>query len=79
MKKGQIPDNIVNKIKSNMQGGSTGMGSLSGNLMGGGNNNSGGGGGLFGNSGGNNNAGGGGLPSLALSRGNNYKDFKDFY
>lgn len=71
MKKGQIPDNIVNKIKSNMQGGSTGMGSLSGNLMGSGNNNSGGGGGgLFGNSGGNNNAGGGGgLPNLALSRG----------
>ena len=66
MKNNQLPENVINKIKANMQGGSTGMGSLSGNLMGGGNT---GGGGLFG---GNNNAAGGGgaLPNLALSRGN---------
>ena len=48
MKAGQIPDTVANKIKANMGGGSTGLGSLSGNLMGGGNS-GGGGGGLFGN------------------------------
>jgi len=78
MKNNQLPENVVNKIKSNMQGGSSGMGSLSGNLMGGGNSmgGGGGGGGLFGG-----NTGGGGtgsgLPNLSLSRGNFYLKIRD--